>query len=101
MLNKKVLSAAAGALLLTGMIVGLAQTADKSDEQTLRELIRQRNEGKDVIKYTDNVIFVSGAYPRPIIGREAFRHASPGRTWLVSRERSADRFTSLRTATDL
>ncbi len=71
MLNKKVLCAATGALLIAGIIVGLAQTAEKSDEQTLRELIRQQDEGKDVIKYTDNVIAASGAIPRPIIGREA------------------------------
>jgi ketosteroid isomerase-like protein len=70
MLNKKVLSVATGALLIVGIIAGLAQTADKADEQALRDIIQQQDEGKDVMKYTDNAIFVSGALPRPIIGRE-------------------------------
>ena len=72
MLKQRVLSAATAVLLGVGILVALGQTAEKPDEQALRELIQQQNDGKDVIKYTDNAIFVSGAYPRaPIIGREA------------------------------
>jgi ketosteroid isomerase-like protein len=49
-----------------------AQTAKgKTDEQIIRDLIAQENEGKHVIKLTDNPIFVSGAYPRPIVGKAA------------------------------
>ena len=40
----------------------------KSDEQLLRKLIQEDNEGKNVIKRTEDSIFVSGAYPRPMIG---------------------------------
>src|SRR4051794_19456574 len=40
------------------------------DEQTIRDLVTQENEGKQVIKFTDERIFVSGAYPKPIIGKE-------------------------------
>jgi ketosteroid isomerase-like protein len=50
-------------------------TASKTDEQVLRNLIRQENEGKNVIKFTEDSIFVSGAYPRPLIGRENRRAA--------------------------
>ena len=48
-------------------------TADHSsstDEQAIRNLVAQQNEGKNAIKYTDNRIFVSGAYPMPIIGKQ-------------------------------
>jgi ketosteroid isomerase-like protein len=41
------------------------------DEQRLRELVRLENEGKDVIKYTDEAILSSGAAPLPVIGAEA------------------------------
>jgi ketosteroid isomerase-like protein len=40
-----------------------------SDEQTIRNLVAQQNEGKQ-IPFSDDRIFVSGAYPRPIIGKE-------------------------------
>jgi hypothetical protein len=40
----------------------------KSDEQLLRKLIREDNEGKNVIKRTEDSVFVSGAFPRPMIG---------------------------------
>jgi len=45
-----------------------ATSAKARDEQAIRSLIQQENEGKRVIKYTDEAIFVSGAYPRPAIG---------------------------------
>lgn len=41
-----------------------------SDEQTIRNLVAQQNGGKNVIKYTDDHIFVSGAYPMPLIGKQ-------------------------------
>jgi len=50
--------------------VAIAQTdaKGKSDEQLLRKLIREDNEGKNVIKRTEDSIFVSGAFPHPMIG---------------------------------
>jgi ketosteroid isomerase-like protein len=63
-------------LLVVGLFVSslvLAQTTVSntagSDEQTIRNLVAQLNEGKQ-IPYTDDRIFVSGAYPRPMIGKE-------------------------------
>ena len=57
-----------------------AQTATGNntgtDEQTIRNLVAQQNEGKDVIKYTENRIFVSGAYPMPIIGNSPMSAAN-------------------------
>lgn len=47
-----------------------ASTTTTSDEQTIRDLVAQENEGKHVIQFTDNRIFVSGAYPRPLIGQQ-------------------------------
>ncbi len=44
-------------------------TNGTTDEQLLRKLIQENNEGKNVIKRTEDSIFVSGAYPRPMIGR--------------------------------
>jgi ketosteroid isomerase-like protein len=54
-------------------------TSSQSDEQVLRDLIRQENEGKDIIKYTEDSIFVSGAYPRPLMGRAAHEQAQSSR----------------------
>ena len=58
-------------LIAFGTPFAIAQTDanGKSDEQLLRKLIREDNEGKNVIKRTEDSIFVSGAYPRPMIGR--------------------------------
>jgi ketosteroid isomerase-like protein len=39
-----------------------------ADEQAIRNLVAQQNEGKNVIKFTDDRIFISGAYPMPVIG---------------------------------
>ena len=45
-----------------------------AEEQHIRELIRRAQSGeRDVIQATDDSIFVSGAYPEPIIGREELR----------------------------
>ena len=43
---------------------------NSSDEQTIRSLVAQENEGKNVIQFTDSSIFVSGAYPRPLFGKQ-------------------------------
>lgn len=43
----------------------------KADEQTIRDLVRQENEGKRVIKFTDQSIIASGATPRPVVGQDA------------------------------
>src|SRR5882724_2786881 len=62
--------------LTTVILIGLcspdaiAQTGT-TDEQLLRKLIQEDNEGKNVIKRTEDSIFVSGAYPRPMVGHAA------------------------------
>src|SRR2546430_5313428 len=57
-------------LIGLGSPAAIAQTDanSKSDEQRLRKLIREDNEGKNVIKRTADSIYVSGAFPRPMIG---------------------------------
>src|SRR4029077_17058080 len=57
-------------LIAFGSPAASAQTDanGKSDEQLLRELIQDNNEGKNVIKRTADSIYVSGAFPRPMIG---------------------------------
>ena len=57
-------------LIAFGSPVAIAQTDanGKSDEQLLRKLIREDNEGKNVIKRTEDSIFVSGSFPHPMIG---------------------------------
>ena len=57
-------------LIGLGSPAAIAQTDanSKSDEQRLRKLIREDNEGKNVIKRTEDSIFVSGAFPHPMIG---------------------------------
>ena len=57
-------------LIGLGSAAAIAQTdaSGKSDEQLLRKLIQEDNEGKNVIKRTEDSIFVSGAYPGPMIG---------------------------------
>lgn len=57
-------------LVAFGSPAEIAQTdaKGKSDEQLLRKLIQENNEGKNVIKRTEDSIFVSGAFPRPMIG---------------------------------
>jgi ketosteroid isomerase-like protein len=45
-----------------------AQTSN-SDEQTIRDLVKQRQESNGNFKTTENAVFVSGLYPRPIIGK--------------------------------
>ena len=57
-------------LIAFGSPVAIAQTdaKGKSDEQVLRKLIREDNEGQNVIKRTEDSIFVSGAFPHPMIG---------------------------------
>src|SRR5438552_9847247 len=57
-------------LIGLGSPAAIAQTDanSKSDEQRLRKLIQESNEGKNVIKRTEDSIFVSGAFPHPMIG---------------------------------
>src|SRR6185436_4943496 len=81
MLKRMVLSFLMAVLVVAGSGSAVAQVAasTSADEQALRELIQQENQGKDVIKYTDDSIFVSGAFPRPIIGRQQSEAAQPRR----------------------
>jgi ketosteroid isomerase-like protein len=51
--------------------------AVKEDEKALRELVRQENEGKKVIQFTEESIFVSDLIPRPIIGLKERQAARP------------------------
>jgi len=69
---KSILSTLTTVILIgLGSPAAIAQTGTnaKTDEQLLRKLIQEENEGKHVIKPTEDSIFVSGAYPRPMIGR--------------------------------
>ena len=68
-------------LIGLGSLAAIAQTdtSSQSDEQLLRKLIQQDNEGKNVIKRTEDSIFVSGAYPRPTIGRAAQKAEGPSK----------------------
>jgi ketosteroid isomerase-like protein len=43
-----------------------------TDEQILRDLVQRENDGKLVLNPTDDLIFVSGLYPRPFVGRQAY-----------------------------
>ena len=80
---KMVLSTLVVIMVMTGSRPLTAQTtsatSSQSDEQVLRALVRQENEGKDIIKFTEDSVFVSGAYPRPLIGRAAHEQAQSSR----------------------
>ena len=68
---KSTLNALTAVILIAfGTPFAIAQTDanGRSDEQLLRKLIREDNEGKNVIKRTADSIYVSGAFPRPMIG---------------------------------
>src|SRR4030088_918680 len=76
---KRILSPLTTVILIgLGTVAAIAQTGTnaKTDEQLLRNLIQEDNEGKNVIKRTEDSVFVSGAYARPIIGR-GFHEPSP------------------------
>ena len=75
---KVILNAFAVVLLVASSRLATAQTtttSSQSDEQVLRDLVRQENEGKKMIKFTEDCIFVTGAHPRPVIGRSALEQA--------------------------
>ena len=46
--------------------------AIQGDEQTIRNLVKRQdqNPGERIIPRTDESIFVSGAYPRPVLGNQ-------------------------------
>ncbi len=56
-------------LIACGSTGAIAQNG-KSDEQILRDLISRADKEPNAIKRTDDAIMVSGAFPRPIVGRE-------------------------------
>ena len=56
-------------LLVCGCAGAMAQTA-KTDEAVLRDLISRADKEPGVIKRSDDAIMISGAFPRPIVGRE-------------------------------
>jgi len=75
---KVILNAFAVVLLVASSRLATAQTTTApslSDEEVLRDLVRQKNEGKKMIKLTEDCIFVTGAYPRPVIGRGVVEQA--------------------------
>jgi hypothetical protein len=75
---KVILVAFAMVLLVASSRLATAQTTTapaQSDEQVLRDLVRQENEGKKMIKFTEDCIVVHGAYARPLIGRAAHEEA--------------------------
>ena len=79
---KSILSTLTTVILIgLGSPAAIAQTGTnaKTDEQLLRKLIQEENEGKHVIKPTEDSIFVSGAYPRPMIGRAVQEAVGPPR----------------------
>jgi hypothetical protein len=79
---KSILSAFTTAILIVlGSPAAIAQTDTngKTDEQLLRKLIQEDNEGKNVIKRTEDSILVTGAYPRPLIGRAVQEAVGPPR----------------------
>lgn len=45
-----------------------ASLSTSSDEQTIRNLVLQANEGKTTIKSAEDRVFVSGPFPKPFIG---------------------------------
>ena len=80
MMNKRIVLGVLMAMLIVAgshSVMAQATASTKTDEQVLRELIQQDDYGKDVIKFTEDAIFVSGAYPRPIIGRQQREAARP------------------------
>lgn len=62
------------------------------DEKAIRDLIRRADEGEDVECAEDHV-FVSGLYPRPIVGRERYREAR-AKTREALRQRQPNRKTT-------
>ena len=65
-------------IVCCGVVAASAQGA-KKDEQILRDLISRADQNPAVIKYTDDSIFVSGAFPRPIVGRQQMDAMKPKR----------------------
>jgi hypothetical protein len=92
---KSILSALTTVILIgLGSPAAIAQTDTngKTDEQLLRKLIQEDNEGKNVIKRTEDSILVTGAYPRPLIGRAVQESVGPPRDRSnVSRKREVVR----------
>lgn len=69
-------------LLIACACVGAATAQQKNasqDEQILRDLISRADSDPNLIKRTDDAIFVSGAFPRPIIGRAQMEAMKPKR----------------------
>jgi ketosteroid isomerase-like protein len=80
--TKSILSALTTLILIgLGHPSAIAQTDinGKADEQLLRKLIQEDNEGKNVIKRTEDSILVTGAYPRPLTGRAVQEAVGPPR----------------------
>lgn len=66
------------ALIICGAIKANAQSA-KTDEQILRDLISRADSEPGAIKRTDDAILVSGAFPRPIVGKQQMDAMKPQR----------------------
>lgn len=68
-MNRLLITIILSALALCGTAAAQAQSG-KSDEQILRDLISRADKDPNAVKRSDDAIFVSGAFPRPIVGRE-------------------------------
>jgi ketosteroid isomerase-like protein len=56
------------AFVMVALSAAFGQTT-QSDEQRIRNIVQRADTDEGAIKYTENRIFVSGLYPRPIIGK--------------------------------
>ena len=56
------------AFVMVGLSSAFGQTT-QSDEQVIRNIVQRADTDEGALKYTENRIFVSGLYPRPIIGK--------------------------------
>ena len=65
-MKKLILSISSFMLLL---FASAQSSSANTDEQTIRNLIAQENEGKNVIQSTDSIVFVAGPFPRPLVGK--------------------------------
>ncbi len=71
-------------------------TAETTDEQVLRRLIQQIGAEEACASLTDDAIFVSGAYPRPVIGRAQIPIAEPSPELRVDERRNEAKTEQLR-----
>lgn len=52
-------------LTLLALLLSAHKAKSQNDEAVIRQLVADHNTGKAMLRYTDDRVFVSGAYPRP------------------------------------